>query len=212
MSRSTPGLIVRSMTRSMRICLAAIVAVAAMTMTAAPSPAAPKPARSGTITGWGVLWPATVVGSSTFSATALDCDGNPECAAWLESGCSPALAGRDPAVTASIVDITALADQARSRAFAWRAGDRADLPEAARAVRRLLWSDESHLLPHRGGVVVQLWDDDCQEIDRWYSLYGRDGATGRALHRMGTMLSIPSAAAWMTVTTNDTADLRWTLT
>lgn len=60
---------------------------------------------SGTITGWGHTWPAM------FSGEARDClwsegfpGANPECEAWVVSGCDLHLAGRNPAVTASIVD------------------------------------------------------------------------------------------------------------
>lgn len=192
MFRGGVGGTVRGMTRTVRICLAAILAVAAITATAAPSPAAPKPARSGTITGWGITWPASGWGVSTFDGRALDCQsGNPECLAWLTSGCSAALAGRDPAVTASIVDVAKLADGRTARTFAWRAGDPVG--------------------PAAGGVVVQLWRKDCTEIraSKWRSaLWGRSSLSANRHH---ATFVIPRDAAWMTVTTNDTANLRWTL-
>ena len=56
------------------------------------------------------------------------------------------------------------------------------------------------------------WTTSCEEIHRWYSVYGRDRWTGTSIHRMQTTFPIPVDARWMTVTTNDTADLRWTLT
>src|SRR5688572_5924417 len=95
------------MTRTTRTLIAAAVAVLAMTTTAAPSSAArQEPLRSGTITGWGATWVAM------FNGEARDCQwsewrtgGDPECLAWLKSGCNPALAGREPAVTASIEDV-----------------------------------------------------------------------------------------------------------
>src|SRR5688500_20387211 len=45
------------------------------------------------------------------------CVGAPACSAWLQSGCSPALAGQDPALHASIVDVADLADTDRVLRF-----------------------------------------------------------------------------------------------
>ena len=175
----------------MRTLLAATVAVAAMTMTAAPSLAArQEPVRSGTILGWGATWPAM------FNGEARDCQwsewdagGNPECLAWLESGCNPALAGREPAVTASIVDVADLADGTTRRAFQWRATSYPGWGVAR-------------------GVVVQLWRSDCTEIrsSKWRSLNWTEWT-----NRTSTSFRIPRAATWMTVTTNDTALLKWSL-
>lgn len=183
------------MTTTMRIWAAAILAVAVMTASAGRSTAAvqPKPVRSGTITGWGATWVAM------FNGEARDCQwtewmagANPECAAWLKSGCNSALAGRDPAVTASIVDISRLADGTTRRVFTWRA---IGYPGFGIG----------------GGVVVQLWRKDCTEIrtSKWRSAewYG----PRRWSNRTSTALTIPSSARWMTVTTNDTANLTWTL-
>jgi hypothetical protein len=178
----------------MRTLLAATVALVAMTMTAAPSSAArQQPVRSGTILGWGATWPAM------FNGDAKDCQwsdwdagGNPECLVWLKSGCNPALAGRQPAVTASIVEVADLADGTRLRAFRWRATSHPG------------WGTG-------GGVVVQLWRNDCTEIRRskWHSMDRTDWP--QLNNRRNTSFRIPRAAKWMTVTTNDTALLEWTL-
>ena len=175
------------MTRTMRTLLAGTVAVVVMTVAAAPSSAArQEPVRSGTITGWGATWVAM------YNGEPRDCQwGNPECLAWLKSGCSPALAGREPAVTASIVDIADVADGTTSRELHWR------------AISYPGWTVG-------GGVVVQLWREGCTEIRRskWRSV---DGTGSFPTRRSSTSFRIPRAAKWMTVTTNDTALLEWTL-
>src|SRR5687768_11010259 len=74
-------------------------------MALSASPAISPPLRSGTIIGG----PDTM-GSAPCGLTA-------ECAAWLQSGCSPALAGRDPALHTSIVDVADLADGTTPRVF-----------------------------------------------------------------------------------------------
>ena len=62
-----------------------------------------------------------------------------------------------------------------------------------------------------GGVVVQLWRSDCTEIrnSKWRSAVAH--STGSWSNRKSTTFAIPAAAKWMTVTTNDTAKLEWTL-
>lgn len=193
MSLPESGATVRGMTRT-RTCAVAIVALALLWFTAGhATAAAPKPARSGTITGWGVTWVAM------FNGQAKDCQwsdwdagGNPECLTWLQSRCDPALAGREPAVTASIEDVTTIADGTTPRVFTWR---------AARSPADVL----------SGGVVVQMWTKDCKEIRsaKWHSAVWQPN--GGWTNRASTTLRIPSAARWMTVTTNDSANLQWAL-
>ena len=154
---------------------------------------AAEPVRSGTITGWGYTWPAM------FSGEVRNCQWdevpefwgslNPECRAWLDSGCNPALAGREPALTASIQDVSDIADGATTRTFEWGA------------------TDDS------GGVVVQLWNGNCAEITgtEWRSLDRQGVYCCSWIQHKTTTLVIPRDARWMTVTTNDTANLRWTL-
>src|SRR5688500_17012382 len=106
-----------------RIGLAAAMTVLAITMMGAPSPAVGRePVRSGTFAGWGATWVAMC------NVEARDCEwtewygpGNPERLAWLRSGCNPALAGRYPAVTASIENVAELADGTTARSFDWNA-------------------------------------------------------------------------------------------
>lgn len=189
-----PGkLRVSGLSRAALLGLAAAVAVASITMTAQPSIASQRPVRSGTIAGWGPTWVAMSNGEAwDCGASQMDRPGNPECLAWLHSGCNPALAGRNPAVTASIENVGKLAGGTKPRHFNWS------------AISYPGWGIG-------GGVVVQFWRKDCTGIraSTWRSVewYG----PGRWDTRHSTTFRIPADAAWMTVTTNDTADLRWTL-
>ena len=173
-----------------------LAVVAALAVGLPTAVRANEPLRSGTITGWGYTWPAM------FSGEARNCQwdewalagvrgANPECRIWLDSGCDPELAGREPAVTASIEDISDLADGATIRTFEWDAPPEAD----------------------HGGVVVQLWNADCTEIGgtEWRSVNRRGSCCSWTQERTTTFV-VPRRATWMTVTTNDTVDVRWTLT
>ena len=122
-----------------------------------------QPVRSGTILPG--LWGADPTGSGT-------CEGAPDCAAWLNGGCQPALTGRDPAVMTSIEDVADLADGVTLWQFEFKAGP---------------CCDES--------AVIQLWRPDCTEISGsgWSS---RSCAESCRL----TSLLIPASAKWMTVT------------
>lgn len=77
-------------------------AVVAMAMLALPSAAHADPVRSGTI-----------LGGYTVGLGPMGCIGFPDCAAWLASGCDARLAGREPAVHTSIVDVGDLAGSYR---------------------------------------------------------------------------------------------------
>lgn len=175
-----------------------LLAVAAAVAVALPSSVrADEPLRSGTITGWGYTWPAM------HSGEVRNCQWdevpnllgslNAECRVWLDSGCDPHLAGREPAVTASIQEVSDLADGVTSRTFEWdAAGTReADL----------------------GGVVVQLWTGDCTEVrgSEWRSLDRLGQFCCTWIQHKSTTLVIPPTARWMTVTTNDTVGVEWTL-
>ena len=96
-------------------------------------------------------------------------------------------------MTASIENVAKLADGTTKRFFQWRA---TSYPG---------WGIG-------GGVVIQMWRKDCTEISasKWRSASWV--GPGDWFNRPSTNLVIPLGAAWMTVTTNDTANLRWTLT
>lgn len=157
------------------------VVLAAVVVATTPLPSAGAPVRSGTI----------LSGSGWFLEYSLGgCQSTPECAAWLESGCDTALAGRDPGFMASIVSVRELADGRTRRTFRHTDGE----PAALR------WG---------GSPVVQFWRSDCSEI-----------VTSRlrtnpcdAYECKATTLRVPRNARWMTVTSyQDNVNLRWTLT
>ena len=119
------------------------------------------------------------------------CQTSPDCAAWLQSGCNPALSGHDPAVMASIENVADLAGDRKRRAFRFGPGG----PGA------LVWE----------GTVVQLWRKNCTEIrsSRWRAT-DCDGKGGNCT---STRFRIPASTGWMTVTSYpENVNLVWTLT
>lgn len=160
------------------VCSAAIGA-------AQPSAAGPKPLRFGTIEGGTGAW------RESGCAHAADCQ------AWLLSRCNPALAGIEPAVTASIVDVGSLANG---------------------RTRRTLYTTAPKIPPWGlwPNVVVQFWRQSCTEID--IPTFDTPGSGTRcrydpfpAIRCEG--LRIPRGAKWMTLSgTLTTAHLTWTLT
>lgn len=184
MSRSGRGSTVRGMTKTMRIRAAATLAITAMTLFASPSTAAaPTPARSGTIAGGtGVIFAGEQPAGERWG-----CEYAAECQTWLQSSCNPALAGHDPVLTASIVDVGALADGLTGRSFQWGGGGKV-----------------------HPGAVIQFWGPNCTEIPNT-ERHTHNPYTNRC----GTCepFPIPSGARWMTVSGNwTTVHLTWTLT
>lgn len=168
----------------MRIWAAATLAITAMTMFASPSTAAPPPpVRSGTIVGGtGVIFAGRQPAGERWG-----CEYTAECRTWLQSGCNPALAGHDPVLTASIVNVRALADGRTPRSFRWRAPS----------------------LVHPG-AVIQFWRHNCTEISD-----AERHTHNPYRNKCGTCerFAIPRGATWMTVSGNwTTAHLTWTLT
>jgi hypothetical protein len=155
------------------VCVAAAVALAS---TAVARPADAAPVRSGTIIGgW---FPFAVVLAPGGEPR---CDWNVDCLAWLASDCNRALAGRDPGVFASIVDV---ADLARSRKTRTLTID----PRGP----GIMW----------GGVGIEFWTRGCRPI-RPYPSIPTDFRSVR--------FKIPRAAAWMTVASVDDTTFRWAL-
>ena len=111
-----------------------------------------------------------------------ECEWNADCIAWLASGCHAALAGRDPGVHSSIVDVKDLAGSRKSRTLSVD-------PKAP----GIVW----------GGLGVEFWSRDCREIqpDPWIPA----GFTSSVRFR------IPRGATWMTVATVDDTSLSWEL-
>ncbi len=114
------------------------------------------------------------------------CREMPDCAAWLASGCDPALTGRNPAWLTSIENVADLADGSTRRLFEYG---------PARPGGLIL-----------GGMTVEFWRSDCTriaEVDTW------DEAASRAQRR--AVLFVPRGAEWMTVAANDNVNAAWTL-
>ena len=127
------------MKRAARTLLAAVVlATVLLTTVATPSRAANRPLLSGRIVNG--MWSRGNLGPvDTHCGTVADC------AAWLKSGCSPVLAGRDVALGASIENVSHLAGGSRWRRFA--------------ATSSFRW----------GTIKVQFWSGDCTEIGGGFS-------------------------------------------
>ena len=187
------------MTRVMRLALLLTIGFA---MTTILPPAAravgTKPVRSGTILG-GVG--VELAGGQPWENPAAErsgCEYAAECQAWLQSGCNPALAGVDPVLTASIVDVRDLADGRTSRS----------LDMVAPSVPP--WG----LFP---GAVVQFWRNDCTEIDdaKLHTI-GSDATCEqpRGVHQGSRCtFHIPIGVRWMTLSGYaTTVHLSWTLT
>lgn len=153
---------------------------------------ADEPVRSGTILSGTGETPV-----SFWVRGAEGCVSTPACTAWLQSGCSPALASPDPAAQAAIVDIEEVVDTNPDRVLEVRAGIGVNL----------------------GDFLVQFWTGSgpvgtwnfCAEI-----FEGRK--TSWECRRAGFVdrtctLQIPYWAKWMTITSSpDNTDLDWTLT
>ena len=189
------------MRRSLWKALVAMVAAATVATTmAAPSVARPMPGTAATAQRSG-----RIIGSGDIGWN-LPCGLAPDCAAWLQSGCHPALAGRDPAWMTSIVNVSALADGKTGRFLTHR--------------NTVLWS----------GVRFQFWRGNCGELGECVSTnlgertpgsgYGLDGPLGCHWAEVGSGSSgssaavhfvIPRRAKWMTISASSAVNTEWTL-
>ena len=164
---------------------------------AEPSSAGSKVLRSGTIEGGtGVR----TSGGQPFENPAVQrsgCEYSADCLAWLVSFCQPALAGVDPAVTASIVDVGALADGRTRRTLQTTAPT---IPPWG------LWP----------AAVIQFWGAGCTEIPgAKQHMYGSSSRCEwyPHPHMRCTALQIPTGAKWMTLSGYaTTVHMSWTLT
>jgi hypothetical protein len=165
------------------ILLAGILAVFAVPAALPSAVRAEEPLRSGTIVSGASETPA-----NPWPQGMEGCVGATTCSAWLQSGCAPALAGADPALQASIVDVADLADGVTTRTLS--------------AV----------------GLVVQFWRDGgfgldgqgCEELLAERLSTHEDCKLLSPLP--GCALRIPAAATFMTITGRpDTLPTEWTL-
>lgn len=168
----------------MRVLLAAAAVAATFGLQGVPSGAAPAPARSGTILGG---W---APGAAYLGPSPRGCMWTAECLAWRASGCDPALAGRDPGLHDSIVDVRGLA----SRTRLWRFALRPDGPTSAAPLVI-------------GGLTVELWTASCRPLGEVGNVPGSSTGIEEPV-----TFRIPPGAAWMTVASSDNTTLRWTLT
>ena len=187
----------RADTHGMRTTRIIILAAAAAFLIATPSAVrADQPLRSGTILSGMGETPANpwVTGME-------GCVGVPTCSAWLQSGCAPALAGADPALQASIVDVADLADGVTVRHI--EVQEDAGLNGGARMVQ--FWSGKGMEAYDVVDEPAGLDGEGCRELlahrlDKW------DGWTGSTFR-------IPAAATFMTISSStDSTNTTWTLT
>jgi hypothetical protein len=171
----------------MRRTISAVILLALILVPAQITAAAPdqKPLRSGTIEGGtGVHTGQDPSGPPSENVDRSGCQYALDCLAWVQSGCDPALAGHDPALTASIVDVGDLAD--------------------GRTRRSWHMVGPPSIGPFKGvypGAVIQLWRQNCTEIHH------------AKRHANSTPFRIPTRARWMTVSGDaTTVHLSWTLT
>lgn len=175
----------RPATNPMRTRLSAVLATTISLVMMLPSPASASPLRSGSIIS------GTGQSPANFWVRGMEgCVGAPACSAWLQSACQPALAGQNPALHASIVDVGDLADNTTSRVLDVRSGI------------GINW----------GGFIVQFWTETkipdpwqyCDEVTRSRLNSWECGAL--------CTFRIPRDAKWMTITSKpDNTNIDWTL-
>lgn len=167
----------------MRGILAAAALASFVGLQPVPSAAGPTPVRSGTILG---MW---APGVAYLGPSPRGCEWTPECAAWLASDCAPELAGRDPGLQDSIVDVRGLASRTRRWDFRFAP----DGPTAAAPLTI-------------GGLTVELWSATCRPVTEVGT--HPDESVGL---KGPVRFSIPPGTAWMTVASSDNTTLRWQL-
>jgi len=162
---------------------------------ALPSPVRADETRSGTI----LTGTEPSANAEWHTLRDLGCHAAVDCVAWITSGCDPALAGMNPGVQSSIVDVSDLADGTTTRVFSSRSA--------------ALWGGDY--------TVVQFWNRRtaggltfCTEVpnsksSEWHCW--NPSAECRGFHERA--LRVPVTANWMTVTTaRDSVHTTWTLT
>jgi len=168
----------RTWTALTAMLITAVLAAGAMAPSARAAHRPPdegvEPVRSGT-----VLNPANYTGPSS-------CGMAPDCRAWLASGCDARLAGANPAGTASIVDVRALAGSQRR-------------VEAAGARGR--WMSGAH---------YEFWSSDCRRVGYLLVDHGIRECWPSSTSQWRCDVTIPRTASWMTVP-GQTGPYHWEL-
>ena len=175
--------------------LAAILATLTMPAALPSAVRAGEPLRSGTI-----LSGQGETAGNPWVRGMEGCVGVPTCSAWLQSSCAPALAGVDPALQASIVDVADLADGVTLRRI--EVEEDAGLNGGARMIQ--FWS----------GTGMEEWD----VVDEPAGLDG-EGCNELLEHRLDqwdgwypSAFRIPAGATFMTISSStDTTHAAWSL-
>jgi hypothetical protein len=157
-----------------------VVALLLAATSSSPVGAAPR-LRSGTIVS------GTGESPANFWVKGMEgCVGAPTCSTWLQSQCSPALAGKNPALHASIVDVADLAGGSRERVF---------------------WVQQGVGI-NWGRYIIQFWTGTKLSSYRWCREMLDARVSGYAYSRF----RIPSGARWMTITSSpDNTQIKWNL-
>jgi hypothetical protein len=112
------------------------------------------------------------------------CALTPDCRVWLESKCDPALAGLDPALYTSIVNVQSLAGSTVLR-------------------KVTLHRDSTSVVPNYGGLTVQFWSSACRPTS---------SSLIQVVHgKPAPRFRVPRGTKWMTVASFDAISVSWTL-
>jgi hypothetical protein len=134
----------------------------------------------------------TIVDGENITGPIGGCGTMPDCAAWLASGCRAELAGRNPAMYSSIVDVADLADGKTRRYFEARHGN----PVGLKA----------------GGLMLEFWSADCHQTQHRLGWWGGIECRSTGTHSQCVALTTLSPRTkWLTVTSNGNVHMRWTL-
>lgn len=164
-----------------RFWVLAAVAGIALAVPSLPAANAAKPVRTG-----------SVAGGPIDTGPSSSCQLSADCLVWLASGCSPYLAGLDPAVQSSIVDVSDLAGRRTVRRFVVLPGSSSGAPGVV-----------------IGGFRVQFWTAGCAEVEPDLPAVDENTTYYPEYIRTASRFRIPARAAWMTAVADDNLVIRW---
>lgn len=168
--------------------IVSLVGAAALALSMAAPADAHGPVR------WG-----SVAGGPIDTGPSSSCVLAPDCLVWLASGCDQYLAGLDPALQTSIVDVRALEGSSATRRFVPRPTTVAR--KSGHAVRGV----------RIGGFRVQLWTAGCREVHPSPPIWDAKATSYREYIRHESRFRIPSNVAWMTAAADDNVLVEWEL-